>query len=157
MAPQNATEAETDRIADQLRRMYRGLAWHGPALKQVLDGVTEKQAAERPVGKAHTIWELVLHITTWIRVSRERLSATQNVDPSAEEDWPTPTGTWYDALSVLESEYGRLEEAIRSFPEQRLNEPAPGTEPQTFYILLHGAIQHIAYHAGQVTLLKKGL
>jgi uncharacterized damage-inducible protein DinB len=153
---QLAPDSEIARIADQLRRMYHGPAWHGPALQPLLDGVTEQQASARPLAKAHTIWELVLHITTWIRVARERLSATENVDPSADEDWPTPTGAWSDALRALDNEYGQLEQAIRAFPEERLHARAPGTEPQNFYILLHGAIQHIAYHAGQIALLKKG-
>lgn len=152
-----ATEPEIARIADQLRRMYEGPAWHGPALKALLDGVTEQQASARPVPQAHTIWELVLHINTWARVARERLRAEQNIDPTPEQDWPTPTGAWQSALGALEAECHNLEGAIRFFPEERLNDPAPGTEPQTFYILLHGAVQHIAYHAGQIALLKKGL
>ena len=135
--------------------MYAGPAWHGPALKQLLDGVTEEQASSRPLPNAHTIWELVLHITTWIRVARERLRATQVVDPTADEDWAAPKDTWSDALAALEAECHDLEGVIRRFPEERLDAPAPGTEPQTFYILLHGAIQHIAYHAGQIAVLKK--
>lgn len=153
----SAPQSETTRIAEQLRRMYDGPAWHGPALKELLDGVTEEQAAARPIPDTHTIWELTLHTSTWMRVARERLSATENIDPTAEENWPTPNRTWADALIALENEYRLFEQAIRGFPPDRLDAPAPGTEPQTFYILLHGAIQHIAYHAGQIGLLKKAL
>ena len=152
---QTARQPEIARIADQLRRMYEGPAWHGPALKELLADVTEEQAAARPIDNAHTIWEIVLHTSTWLRVARERLSATQNRDPSEDENWPAVSGSWRDALAALERDQGNLEQAVLSFPEERLNDPAPGTEPQTFYILLHGAIQHIAYHAGQIALLKK--
>jgi len=150
-----AAASETARIHDQLRRMYDGPAWHGPALKPLLDGVTGQQASARPLPNAHNIWELVLHTTTWFRIARERLSATQNVDPTEAENWPPVTGSWPDALAGLEREQRALEQAVLSFPQHRLNEPAPATEPQTFYILLHGAIQHVAYHAGQIALLKK--
>lgn len=150
-----AAESETARIADQLRRMYHGPAWHGPALKELLEGVTQQQAAARPLPNAHSIWELVLHITTWIRVARERLRATHNIDPTPDEDWPAPSGAWGDALAALESECSDFEGAIRFFALDRLGQPAPCTEPQTFYILMHGAIQHIAYHAGQIALLRK--
>jgi uncharacterized damage-inducible protein DinB len=147
--------SETARICDQLRRMYDGPAWHGPALKELLTGVTEEQAAARPLRNAHNIWELVLHIATWLRVARDRLSATENRDPSPEENWPPASGAWTDALAALEREQRDLEEAVLGFPDERLNDTAPGTEPQTFYIMLHGAIQHAAYHAGQIAILKK--
>lgn len=147
--------SETARIANQLRRMYDGPAWHGPSVTELLDGMTQEQAAARPVSHAHNIWELVLHIATWLRVARERLSATENRDPGPEENWPAATGVWTDALASLEREQRDLEDAILAFPDDRLNDPAPGTEPQTFYIMLHGAIQHVAYHAGQIAILKK--
>ncbi len=142
-------------IAEQLRRMYNGPAWHGPALKEVLAGVDEERAKAKPLASTHTIWELALHIATWIRIGGERLSATGACDPTDEENWPAMSGSWGSALALLDREERMLEQAILSFPEHRLNEPAPGTEPQTFYILLHGVIQHIAYHAGQIAILKK--
>jgi uncharacterized damage-inducible protein DinB len=90
-----------------------------------------------------------------MRIARERLAATQTRDHTREEDWPAMAGSWQDALAALEREERQLEAAIESFPERRLNEPAPATEPQTFYELLHGVVQHTAYHAGQIVLLEK--
>ena len=58
---------EVNRIRDQLRRAFEGQAWHGPAVMELLDGVTAKQAATRPVVAVHTMWELVLHIGAWER------------------------------------------------------------------------------------------
>ncbi len=146
---------ETERIADQLQRMYEGPAWHGPALKPLLEDVAEDQAAARRIPKTHSICELVLHMTAWLRIARERLSATETRDHTADEDWPMPSVSWTDTLAALDHEYRTLTTAIRAFPEDRLNDPAPATEPQTFYVLLHGVIQHIAYHAGQIAILKK--
>jgi uncharacterized damage-inducible protein DinB len=156
MSPQVKTaRSEAARISDQLRRMYDGPAWHGPALKPLLAGVTEQEAAARPIPNAHTIWEIVLHTTAWLRIARERLSTTQTRDHTAEENWPAVSGSWPEALAALEREQRNLESAILSFPDERLGAPAPASEPQTFYILLHGVIQHIAYHGGQIALLKK--
>ncbi|MGA2262460.1 MAG: hypothetical protein ABSH28_13620 [Acidobacteriota bacterium] len=36
---------EVERIADQLQRSMEGNAWHGPALLEVLEGVTAEEAA----------------------------------------------------------------------------------------------------------------
>ena len=54
---------ESERIADPLRRAWEGEAWHGPPLKEILAGVTAAQAAARPAAAAHSIWEIVHHIT----------------------------------------------------------------------------------------------
>ncbi len=150
-----STSAETELIADQLRRVYQSPAWLGLSLKELLSSVDEKRAAERSLPGAHTIWELVLHITAWMRIARERLSASKTRDHTDEENWPEMTGGWQDALTHLETEERALEQAILAFPPERLKDPAPATEPQTFYILFHGVIQHTAYHAGQIALLKK--
>jgi uncharacterized damage-inducible protein DinB len=147
--------SEAARIADQLRRVYEGPAWLGPALKPILSEITQNQAARRPIGSAHTIWELTLHIAAWMRIARERLAATQTRDHTEDENWPAMAGSWQDALTMLEREERQLEQAMSSFPDKRLNETAPATEPQTFYELLHGVVQHTAYHAGQIVLLMK--
>lgn len=148
-------EGETRRIADQLRRAYDGPAWHGPCLRELLDDITPEQAARRPVASAHSIQELVLHITAWMRIARERLTATEVREVKPEENWTPSRPSWPETRSALESEQRALEQAILAFPAHRLHEQAPATEPQTFYVLLHGAVQHNLYHAGQIALLKK--
>ncbi len=146
---------ETARIADQLRRVYDGSAWHGPSLKQILSGLTDEQARARLNTNVHSIWEIVQHTGAWARIGRERLSATDIRDHNEEENWGPMVGTWHQAQTSLDQEMRLLEQAILSFPESRLEEAAPATEPQTFYVLLHGVVQHIAYHSGQIMLLKK--
>ena len=81
---------ESARIADQLHRAFAGGAWHGPALRQLLRGVTAKQAAARPLAGGHSIWELVLHITAWKKAVRQRVMG-RAIELSPREDWP-PAG-----------------------------------------------------------------
>ncbi len=143
------------RIVDQLSRVYRGPAWHGPSLQELLADVTEEIAARRLIEGAHTIQELVLHIAAWMRIARERLTATEVRDATPEENWPA-MGEWVEALAEeLEGKQRALEEAVLAFPADRLNRLAPATERQTFYVLLEGVVQHNLYHAGQIALLKK--
>ena len=54
-----------------------------------------------------------------------------------------------------------LASRMRDFPDARLGErvgqqrdPALGTG-STYYVMLHGAVQHNLYHAGQIALLRK--
>jgi len=56
---------EVERIADQLRQAFEGDAWHGPSVREVLDGVSAQRASKRPIAGAHTIWEVVHHIHAW--------------------------------------------------------------------------------------------
>lgn len=154
---------EIDRILDQLKRAYDGEAWHGPALREILADVTAEQAAARPLPKAHSIWDLVLHITTWENATRKALEGIP-IDVPDEVDFPpisdTSEAAWREALAALEAGHHALREAIARQTDEILDASAghivPG-RPYSFYFLLHGVIQHDLYHAGQIVLLKKAL
>ncbi|HXG67415.1 MAG TPA: DinB family protein [Blastocatellia bacterium] len=149
--------SEVRRIRSQLRRAFEGEAWHGPSVKELLAGVTAAQAAAKPLPGAHSIWELVLHISAWEKVARRRL-AGEAAELSKEEDWPpvrdTSEAAWGQTLQEMEQAHQELREAVGQLDEARLDEIVPGTQ-YSVYFLLHGVIQHDLYHAGQIALLKK--
>jgi uncharacterized damage-inducible protein DinB len=155
---------ENARIADELDRMNHGGAWHGPAMQETLHGVSAVEAGARPVAGAHTIWEIVLHMTAWANEVGRRLS--ENARPlSGDADWPAPAdcagSAWEAAKSELAASHQRLRQAIREFPPSRLEEPVSGKDnngpPDSFYVMLHGLAQHDAYHTGQIAILKRAL
>ena len=43
--------------------------------------------------------------------------------------------------------------SLAGFPDERLSDTVPGRD-YSFYFLLHGAVQHNLYHAGQMAMLK---
>jgi uncharacterized damage-inducible protein DinB len=149
--------SEPARIADQLRRAFYGEAWYGDALFEILDGVSAAQAAARPVKHAHSIWELVLHVAAWDGVARRRL-AGETVELSDEQNFPpvqdTSEGAWRRALERVRQVHDDLIKDVVALPDSRLCENVPGTK-YDIYRLLHGAVQHELYHAGQVAILKK--
>jgi uncharacterized damage-inducible protein DinB len=148
---------ETRRIEDQLNRSFRGPAWHGPSLQELLGDLPFDRAAARPVGGAHSIWEIVLHISAWLRAVRRRLDG-EVVQLKGAEDWPSAPGAseaaWRMTLGDLESAHENLRGAIVALDEARLEETAPGKR-HSIYFTLHGVIQHNIYHAGQIAILKK--
>lgn len=150
---------EVERISDQLRRAFEGEAWHGPAVREVLVGVTAEQAARR-LGQAHTIWEITLHIAAWEGIVRRRLGGEVGRDIPREVDWPavreTNEAAWRHALEELERGHRQLREAVARLSDERLGEKMPGKE-HTIYIEVHGVVQHDLYHAGQIAVLKKAM
>ncbi len=149
--------SEVERIRDQLKRAFHGDAWHGPSLREVLDGVTASQAASRiPTG--HSIREIVLHITAWTEIPCRRLAETPVPEATTEEDWPPvgelDEGGWKKDLESLFASQERLRDLLGSFSESRLEATVPGRD-HSFYVMLHGAVQHSLYHAGQIAILKK--
>ena len=152
---------EVERILDQLKRAYEANAWHGPAVKEVLAGVTAAQAHARPLANAHTIWELVQHIAVWENVGVRRLSGDRaQIAISSPEDWPpaddASAAAWEQAKAALDRGHQALVQAISQVTEARLDEPI-FEGMSTVYVTLHGIIQHDLYHAGQIALLKKAV
>ncbi|MSO18886.1 MAG: DinB family protein [Acidobacteria bacterium] len=153
----NAARVEVERIGEQIRRAYEGPSWHGPAVKEVLAGITAKQAHQRH-GNAHSIIELVLHILAWKSIVRSRVLGEPAGEIPANVDWPKPQGegqvAWDAALARLERSQAELLDVLSGIEDARLAEPLAGT-PWKFGDLAAGVVDHDVYHAGQIALLKK--
>jgi hypothetical protein len=149
---------DTEFLADQLRRAHNGEAWHGPALNEVLAGVTPEIASSRPIPGAHTIWEIVRHVAAWIPAVGRRLNG-ETVELTGDQDWP-PTDSsndaWQKTLAGLDRETASLEAAIKALPADSLRKGVPGTNYSVRF-MLEGVVQHHLYHAGQIAMLKKFL
>src|SRR5512138_2780281 len=150
---------ELERIEDQLRRSFDGESWHGPSVREALDGVTAEEAMQHPIAGAHSIWELVLHLAGTYSLVLRRLNGDAT-DLTPEEDWPTvdaPTpAKWAAALDVLRSLNQQLRAAVRTYKKDALDLTL-GNRGYSAYTLFVGVTQHDLYHAGQVVLLRRAL
>lgn len=148
---------EVQYLVDQLNRAYFKDAWHGSTVTEVLDGLSAQQAAAHPIDPAHSIWEIVRHMTAWKNAVRLRLLG-QAVDLSPEEDWPAVTATdsaaWISALEDLKNAHDQLAATAGTLSEKEWHEIIPGRQTSR-YFQLTGILQHDAYHAGQIVMLKK--
>jgi uncharacterized damage-inducible protein DinB len=151
--------SEINRILDQMDRAYSGEAWHGPDLKQLLDGISAEDASKHPVAGAHSIWELVNHIAAWNTIVQQK-SKGEPVAMTTELDWPpvweTSEVTWKRALENFAESRTRLRNYVKTVHDDQLDEPIQ-RENYSRYVLLHGLVQHDLYHAGQIAVLKKAL
>jgi uncharacterized damage-inducible protein DinB len=146
---------EIERMTDQLHRAFYGPAWHGPAVMVLLREVNAVQAASRPVNNAHTIWEIVNHLSAWKDAVRRRLLG-ENVQLDGEPDWPPMrdvlASDWEKTIEFLKLRHDELEKTVASLSESRLD--IPWSEGKsTCYFLIHGSIQHDLYHTGQIAML----
>ena len=149
--------SEISRIAQQLKLAYEGEAWHGPAVLEILSGVDARAAAAHPIPNAHTIWELTLHISGWEDVIRRRLGG-QACTLGDADNFPDvkdkSEAAWNKTVEALKLTNQALLKAMNGLPDSRLSDRVPGKNYDV-YTMLHGAVQHALYHAGQIAILKR--
>ena len=158
--------SEVARLIDQFKRAHDGDPWHGSPVREILKGVTHEQAARRPPNGAHSIWELVLHMTGWRNEVARRATGAPAAEP-AGGDYPdageATAARWQAALAALDASHAHLVSGVRGMSDDQLLKPTndPRNRPLgtgcSYYELLHGIVQHDAYHAGQIAILKKVL
>lgn len=157
---------DTSFFATQVEQTQTGHPWYGPPITQVVEGLTAPQAAARPIPGAHSIWEIVLHMTGWVREVRRRLEQGKPRMPD-DGDWPdspqATEGNWWQSLDELQTAHAELREALQQFPETKLTDNVGTAQDQSlgsgvsYMVMLQGLLQHDAYHLGQVALLKRAL
>jgi len=153
--PRDPTPA---RLADQLERGFQGGAWHGPAVMEVLAGVRAGTAQWRPGPAAHSLAETVGHLAFWLEDARRQVIGDPRESPGSGADWgPAELGSeadWQALCARLEEAHCGLRNAVLHLSEAQLDEAHSGSE-STLRGMLLGVLQHNAYHAGQMALVRK--
>jgi uncharacterized damage-inducible protein DinB len=151
---------EIEKIKDQLQRVFAGDAWHGPSLHEALAEVTAEKAIAKPGNNMHSIWEILLHITTWEEAIRRRVIGDV-VKVSDAEDWRCVTDSseraWRNALAAAEEVHQKLLNEISRLSDADLDRLVVSQEgfEHSLYVSLQGVIHHLLYHTGQIALLKR--
>jgi len=156
--------SEIDRIVDELTRAVDTDPWHGNPVARILDGIDAATAAAKPGRNAHSIWEIVRHMTAWTGEVGRRLAGHPPGEPQ-EGDWPSPSGSdeeaWRRDVVLLFEVHQRLLARVRALNDGVLFQATTDARDReagagvSHYVLLHGLSQHHAYHAGQIAILKK--
>ena len=147
-------ERELKSLIRMLQHTYEKNAWHGPAVKEVLENVTQADAHKR-LPDSHSIIELVAHMAAWRIFVVKKLQSNTDYKVTDEMNFPAPT-EWTKTLEELDASQTRLLDALKGFDSSKLYDPVPhGSYNYNFYTLLHGIIHHDLYHTGQIALIKK--
>jgi uncharacterized damage-inducible protein DinB len=145
---------EIDRITRLLQKTFDGQPWYGSSIMEILKTVSADIASD-PMGTAHSIGNLVEHMISWRTFATRRLLGDAEFEIDDQTNFPS-FSDWAQTMQRLEQSQQALLQAIKQFPNERLNELVPSNRFRyTFYTLLHGIIQHDIYHLGQIAILKK--
>ncbi len=154
----------SEKLSIELHNSVFGDPWHGTCLKDILENISFKQADKRSIPSAHNVIELTLHINSWTEEILKRLNGGKPSLP-AMGDWPTSKDKseeyWQAVKQKIFDDTNKLIAVIKNFPEEKLDETVGGERNISlgtgfsFEGLIIGLVQHNAYHAGQIALLKK--
>lgn len=158
-------ESDLEALRHDLHQLYDGDPWHGSSIKTVLEGIDADTAALRPLSHAHTIWELVLHMTSWTREVASRVGGADAKDPV---DWPEPSfagagAAWEAAKRDLAAAHAELEAKVAGLgPDDLLRWVGDQRDPRLgtglpVGTVMRGLLQHDAYHQGQIAILRRAV
>lgn len=144
-------------IAKHFRDVHFGGNWTSVNLRDSLAGVTWQQATTQ-VDSLNTIAALVFHMNYYVSAVLKVLQGRPleahdkysfDLAPiQSEEDWEKlKDKTFRDAEAFA----GLVEQ----LPESRLGETFVDEKYGTYFRNLHGIIEHLHYHLGQVVLINK--
>jgi hypothetical protein len=154
------THPDIEHLLGLIDEGYNRAAWHGPNLRGSIRGVTAREAAHRPSGGRHNIWELVVHAAYWKYTVRRRLLGEKrgSFSLAGSNFFARPVDrsekAWRADVALLESEHRKLREAILGIQAEDLDSRARGSGTAVRR-LITGIAFHDVYHAGQIQLIKR--
>jgi hypothetical protein len=143
-------------LLELLDEAFDKKSWHGPNLRGAIRGIDAAQAAWRPAGDRHNIWELTLHAAYWKYVVRRRILREKRgsfVLPGSNfferpfDRAAMSESAWKQDVAILDDEHRKLRTAVVELAAKQFT-------PAVCH-LIRGAAAHDLYHAGQIRLLRR--
>jgi hypothetical protein len=144
-------------IAKLLRDVHFGGNWTWVNYKEVLTGVSWQQATAK-VHTFNTIATLVYHTHYYVNTVKPVLQGGPLTGKDKFSFDHPPIASQQDWDQFLEKVWADAEELagmIEQLPEEKLWETFSEEKYGTYYRNLHGIIEHLHYHLGQIVLIKK--
>jgi uncharacterized damage-inducible protein DinB len=148
---------ESMRIAQLFEDIYDGDPWMDVNFLSNLKRIDTSQASLRIYPDWNTIWEILNHLISWREVVLARLQGKSIPSPEHNYFLPvtdTSPKNWKETLSRLEQSQEAWISFLRVFNEEDFEKNYPGTR-YNYYELIHGILQHDAYHLGQIVIMIK--
>ena len=148
---------QTSQIAKHFREIHFGGNWTCSNLKDVLSDVTWQQATTQ-VHSFNTIATLTFHVNYFVDAALKVLEggsldahdkfSFSHPPIHSQEDWQKLRDkVWTDAE--------RFAVLVEQMPESKFWEDFTDKNYGNYYRNIHGIIEHMHYHLGQIVLVKK--
>ena len=147
----------TGQIAKQFRDVHFGGNWTSSSLKDNLKDLTWQQAITQ-VYSFNTIALLIFHMNYYVDAVMKVLRGG-SLDASDKYSFDLPPirsqADWEKLLDKTWTDAESFASLIEQLPESKLGETFSDEKYGNYYRNIHGIIEHIHYHLGQIVLIKK--
>ena len=147
----------TNQLAKNFRDVLSGGNWTAVNLKDTLADV-EWQEATTKVHSLNTIASLVFHMNYFVSAVLQVLQGEPlNAHDKYSFDLPLILSQqdWEKLLEKTWADAENFAALVEQLPENKLWEDFSDPKYGTYYANIHGIIEHIHYHLGQIVLIKK--
>lgn len=144
-------------MAALFRNLFNGDPWLDITILGTLSGIMPEKAAKKPAYGGNSIWEITNHVVSWREAVLARIHGAPGNTPSHNYFLPvndTSAEAWKMTLEALEKSQETWLGFLLKVSEDDLQRQYLDSD-YTVYDLIHGILQHDAYHLGQLTLLAK--
>lgn len=149
----------TQQLAKHLRDIHFGGNWTSSNFRDQLSGMSLADA-ERELPSLNSIALLVCHSTYYVGVLLQVLEG-KPLNAKDEHSFILPQLSsqkdWDDLLVRIWDNAEKAADLIEKLPDSILEEPFTDEKYGTWYRNIAGIIEHLHYHLGQISLIKKML
>ena len=153
------TSEEIDRMISVLDDLQKGECWIGYNAMQVLHGLDAAAGQKKAYEAGNTIWQLVFHISYWRKHLVKRLKNGSEMPfdgPDFQQADNPEHHSWDELLKDFDETYVLLRDTILGLDITQLNQTLSGEDVQyTYYKQVMGAMQHDAFHLGQIMVIRR--
>jgi len=147
----------TSQIAKHLREVHFGGNWTFSNLRDTLKDVSWQQATTQ-IYSLNTIATLTFHVHYFVDAVIKVLEGGP-LDSKDEYSFNHPPihseEDWQKMLSRIWTDAEKFAGLIEQLPESKLWENFTEEKYGNYYRNLHGIIEHMHYHLGQIAIIKK--
>ena len=145
---------EVKYIRDQYNTAFYGELQSrlGPSLVNIIKNTSFDQAKSKIENNDHSLWEIVLHIITWMEAALYTLQSGQMVNPLNISSWPNillSKENWDKTKLDMEIMLNNFFEELDSWDNERLKKIIDGTD-HDYNTMLTGTLQHLMYHINKI-------
>jgi hypothetical protein len=147
----------TEQIAKQFREVHFGGNWTAVSLKENLADISWQQAISK-MYSFNSIAALIFHMNYYVSAVMKVMQG-ESLHASDKYSFDHPpilsSGDWEKLLEKTWRDAEDFSALIEQLPESKLWEDFSENKYGNYYRNIHGIIEHIHYHLGQIVLIKK--